>query len=73
MSATNKKRQRQRPLPAANAHAYTIADAMAMGLPGKSTVYKMIGDGRLETIIVGGRRLLKGNSVRRLLGADEAA
>lgn len=50
MSAAEKKRQRQRPLPAANAFAYTIADGMAMGLPGKSTVYKLIKSGKLKTV-----------------------
>jgi excisionase family DNA binding protein len=71
MSTTKKKRQRRRPLPAANAFAFTIADAMAMGLPGKSTVYKLIKSGKLKTVRVNGRHMLIGDSVRELLGASE--
>jgi hypothetical protein len=76
---------RQRAAPAANAFAYTVEDGMAMGLPGKSTIYKMIADGRLETVKVGGRTtmvggrptttggrtMLVGDSVRRMLGVKK--
>jgi len=44
-----------------------------MGLPGKSKIYEMIADGTLKTVKVGGRTLLKGDSVRAVLGASEAA
>jgi hypothetical protein len=37
------------------------------------TVYKVIKDGRLETVEVGRRRLLKGNSVRAMLGVEAAS
>jgi hypothetical protein len=64
-------RQRRRPMPAANAYTFTIEDGQAMGLPGKTTVYKMIADGRLQTVDVGGRTMLTGDSVRRVLGANK--
>jgi hypothetical protein len=63
-----KKKQRLRALPAANAYAFTIEDAQAMGLPGKTTIYKMIKDGLLE---VRDRRMLTGASVRRVLGVND--
>jgi hypothetical protein len=66
-----KRRNRQRPMPAANAFTYTVEDGMMMGLPGKTTVYAMIKDGRLQTINVGGRTMLTGESVRRVLGVKE--
>jgi hypothetical protein len=66
-----KKRQRRRPPPAANAFTYTVEDGQAMGLPGRTTIYKMINDGRLKTVDVGGRTMLTGDSVRRVLGVGE--
>jgi hypothetical protein len=66
-----KKRKRLRAAPAANAFCYTIEDGQSMGLPGKTSVYEMIKDGRLKTIDVAGRTMLTGESVRRVLGVDE--
>jgi hypothetical protein len=68
---TTKKRKRLRALPAANAFAYTIEDGQAMGLPGKTSIYKMISNGQLEVRDVGGRRMLTGDSVRRVLGIKD--
>jgi excisionase family DNA binding protein len=68
-----KKRKRERALPSPQAYAFTIQDGQAMGLPGKSKIYEMIADGTLKTVKVGGRTLLKGDSVRAVLGASEAA
>ena len=36
-------------------------------------VNKMIKDGRLDTVELGGRRLMKGNSVRAMLGVEAAS
>jgi excisionase family DNA binding protein len=66
------RRNRQRALPAANAYAFTIADAQAMGLPGKSKIYEMVRDGELTFIKVGGRTMLTGDSVRAVLGVEAA-
>ena len=68
-----KKRRRERPLPTANAFAYTLEDAQAMGLPGRTTIWKMRKAGVLEEIVAGGRILLTGESVRRVLGVKEEA
>lgn len=38
----------------------------ALGL-GRTSIYKLIGEGRLETITVGRRRLVKTASIQRLL------
>lgn len=47
--------------------AVSINDTVrALGL-GRTTVYAMIADGRLESIKLGRRRLVKVESIRRLL------
>jgi excisionase family DNA binding protein len=46
----------------------TIPDACkAIGV-GRTTVYELIDDGKLDAIKVGGRRLIKVSSIRRLVG-----
>lgn len=47
--------------------AYSITEtAAALGV-GRTSIYAMIGDGRLETFKVGRRTLVKVESVRRLV------
>ncbi|MFP5431919.1 MAG: helix-turn-helix domain-containing protein [Alphaproteobacteria bacterium] len=43
--------------------------AKAIGI-GRVTLYKYINEGRVESIRVGGRRLVKIESVKRLVGAE---
>jgi excisionase family DNA binding protein len=38
---------------------------------GVTTIYQLISDGRLETITIGRRRLVKVSSIRRLVGDTE--
>jgi excisionase family DNA binding protein len=45
------------------------AAAKALGL-GRTTIYALIGDGRLETVKLGRRHLIKTASIRQLI--DEA-
>ena len=66
-------RERKRAMPARNAFTYTIKDAQAMGLPGRTTIWKMIKAKKLEVQIVGGMKMLTGESVRRVLGVKEEA
>ena len=48
--------------------AISINDtAKALGL-GRTTIYAMIADGRLEAFKLGRRRLVKAESIRRLVG-----
>jgi excisionase family DNA binding protein len=57
-----------RPAPA-DKLTYTLKEAcVALGL-GKSTLYKLIGDGRLPTIRVGGRRLIETRALEGFLAA----
>lgn len=50
--------------------AISINDtAKALSL-GRTTVYAMIADGRLETFKLGRRRLVKAESVRRLIASQ---
>ena len=47
--------------------AYRIADfCRAFGLS-RSTVYTLISEGRLESVLIGGRRLIPADAAERLL------
>ncbi len=46
----------------------TAAEVQDITALSRGQVYRMIGDGRLETIRVGRRILVKTESIRRLLG-----
>lgn len=49
-----------------------IADAgKALGL-GRSKIYELIGEGRLETVSIGRRRLVRVESIRALADADRS-
>lgn len=47
--------------------AYSIKETAATLGVGRTSIYAMIGDGRLETFKVGRRTLIKADSVRRLI------
>lgn len=50
--------------------AFSINDtAKALSL-GRTSIYAMIGDGRLEAFKLGRRRLVKAESVRRLIASQ---
>lgn len=50
--------------------AYSINEtAQALSL-GRTSIYAMIGDGRLEAFKLGRRTLIKADSVRRLVGGE---
>jgi len=54
----------------------SIADAARMLGIGKTKLYSILDDGRLETVSIGTRRLVKVASIKRLVEAatlDEAA
>ena len=44
--------------------------AKALGL-GRTTIYSLIADGRLETVKLGRRRLIKTASIRQLIESSE--
>jgi excisionase family DNA binding protein len=51
--------------------AVSISDTVkALGL-GRTTVYAMIADGRLEAFKLGRRRLVKAASIRRLINSQD--
>ena len=62
-----RRRQRQRAAADPRAFAYTIEDAQRMGAPGRTKIYELIANGSLKSVIVGGRRMIVGDSLRRLL------
>lgn len=51
--------------------SYTIEGARVVIGIGRSSIYKLIAEGKLTKITVAGRTLIKADSVRRLI--DEAA
>jgi hypothetical protein len=70
--AAAQKRRRQRTMPAPNAFAYTVEDAMAMGGPGRTALYQLRMNGTLDWFTDAiGRVMIKGNSLRKLLHADQ--
>jgi len=68
-SAPTKERSRKRQRAAADpaAFAYTIEDAQSMGAPGRTKIYELIAQGKLNSVVVGGRRMIVGDSLRALL------
>jgi hypothetical protein len=68
--SNNCRRKRQRAAADPNAFAFTIDDAQRMGAPGRTKIYELIAAGRLESVVVAGRRMIVGDSLRRLLGAS---
>jgi hypothetical protein len=62
------RRRSRRAAPSPNAFAYTIADAQAMGGPGRTKIYDLGKRGDLKLIKVAGRTMVDGASLRALLG-----
>lgn len=50
-----------------NKLAYSINETARLMSMGRTSIYAMIADGRLETFKVGSRRLVKAESIRRLV------
>jgi hypothetical protein len=63
-----KPRIRRRPPPSPNAFAYSLPDACAMSGFGKTSLYELMKDGRLQYKEIDGRRKIIGDSLRALLG-----
>ena len=55
--------------PPENALAYRINDAVQISGLGRTTLYKLISDNRLRSVVVAGRRLVLAASLRELLEA----
>lgn len=49
----------------------SIKDATRLLGLGRSTIYKLIGDGQIETVKIGNRVLLKSASIRKLVEAQD--
>ena len=52
--------------------AYSIADACLVTSIGRTRLYELIGQGRLETRKIGKRRLIPADSLRRLIEGEAA-
>ena len=63
-----KLRPDERPAPLAAALTYTLADAARISGLSRATLYRHEKAGRLRLVKVGGRTLVSGGSLRRLLG-----
>jgi hypothetical protein len=62
-----RRRRRRRAPPVPNAFAFTIADAQAMGAPGRTKIYALLGKGVLKRLRIAGRTMIEGDSLRALL------
>lgn len=51
--------------------AYSINQTAQVLSLGRTSIYTLIGDGRLEVIKLGRRTLVKADSIRRLIEASE--
>jgi len=54
-------------LPPDTALAYRVNDASRVSGLGGSTIYKLIGEGKLCSVLVAGRRLIPADALRNLL------
>ena len=50
--------------------AYSVREACAASSLGRTTLYRHIAEGRLKVLKVGGRTLIKAQSLRELVGSD---
>jgi excisionase family DNA binding protein len=58
------------PLPPNIALAYRVNDAVKISGLGRSTIYKLIGEGKLRSVLVAGRRLIPADALRSLVGGS---
>lgn len=54
-------------LPADTALTYRINDAVALSGLGRSSIYKLIAEGKLKSRVIAGRRLIDAQSLRDLM------
>ena len=57
------------PLPSDIAIAYRIDDAVKVAGLSRSSLSNLIGEGKLRSVLVAGRRLIPAEALRQLLGA----
>jgi excisionase family DNA binding protein len=57
------------PLPPEIAIAYRVNDAAKVAGLSRSSLYNLIGEGKLRSVVVAGRRLIPAEALRQLLGA----
>jgi excisionase family DNA binding protein len=55
------------PLPTDTALAYRVNDAAKVAGLSRSSLYVLIGEGKLRSVLVGGRRLIPADALRDLL------
>lgn len=53
--------------PNSNAESFNIAEAAEIIGISKSTIYKLMAEGKLETLRIGGRRLVRREAIQALL------
>jgi excisionase family DNA binding protein len=63
------KRMREAPLPPDIALAYRVNDAVKISGLSRSSIYKLIAEGELRSVLVAGRRLIPADALRKLLVA----
>jgi excisionase family DNA binding protein len=61
------KKMRETPLPPEIALAYRVNDAVKISGLSRSSIYKLIAEGELRSVVVAGRRLIPADALRDLL------
>jgi hypothetical protein len=64
---TNRAGDRRSMAPPFEPLAYRISDATKVSGLGRSSIYKLIGEGKLRSVLVAGRRLIPADALRDLL------
>jgi hypothetical protein len=62
-------RREDLPLSPDIALAYRVNDAIKVSGLSRTSIYKLIGEGKLRSVLVAGRRLIPADALRSLLGA----
>ncbi len=65
------QRARPPPLPPSVALAYTVNDAVQVSGLSRSSIYELIAEKKLRSILVAGRRLIPADALRELLQGAE--
>ena len=69
LTSVPKQRRRVRAAPSPHAFAYSGSDVESMTGLGRTKIWELRKTGRLKTIEVDGKRLIEGDSLRKLMQA----
>jgi hypothetical protein len=65
-------REERAPLPPDTVLAYRVNDAVRVAGLSRSSLYNLIGEGKLRSVLVAGRRLIPADALRDLVRGERA-